>query len=182
MDQLYEFVELLTGHFNNRRQKDELEQAGEHTFPYAEHVNTVCNQKITGLPHHFQGVFLLEESYYTTEQGTHASNHLFLFTQEQDGILLTSYEVPEGYDKASFSYEQLTTVPFDRLKPSVKFTPALYRKKGDAWEGGSVSMFTPALKFTLFERFTQDTLEVSESMELNGKRTFGYDRPILYRR
>ena len=50
------------------------------------------------------------------------------------------------------------------------------------WEGGSVSMFSPVLKFTLFERFSSQCLEVSESMEVNGKKTFGYDEPILYKR
>ena len=50
------------------------------------------------------------------------------------------------------------------------------------WEGGSTSMFTPALKFTLFERFSPEALEVSEQMEMNGRRTFGYDEPILYKR
>lgn len=43
-------------------------------------------------------------------------------------------------------------------------------------------MFSPVLKFTLFERFSNEGLEVSESMEVNGKRTFGYDVPILYHR
>jgi len=50
------------------------------------------------------------------------------------------------------------------------------------WEGGSVSMFSPVLKFTLYERFSQESLEVAETMEVNGKRTFGYDVPIVYRR
>ena len=36
--------------------------------------------------------------------------------------------------------------------------------------------------FKLFERFSDELLEVSEVMEMNGKRTFGYDQPILYRR
>ena len=63
-----------------------------------------------------------------------------------------------------------------------KFTPAVYTCRGGVWEGGSTSMFTPALKFTLFERFSSEGLEVSETMEMNGKRTFGYDVPILYRR
>ena len=43
-------------------------------------------------------------------------------------------------------------------------------------------MFTPVLKFTLFERFSPEALEVSEQMEMNGRRTFGYDEPILYKR
>ena len=45
-------------------------------FPYAEHVNTVCNHKIA----HVEDA--VEESYYTTDGKTHSSNHLFLFTEE----------------------------------------------------------------------------------------------------
>lgn len=43
-------------------------------------------------------------------------------------------------------------------------------------------MFSPVLKFTLWERFSPEVLEVSETMEVNGKKTMGYDRPILYKR
>ena len=101
---------------------------------------------------------------------------------EGEAVKLTSYEMPEGYDKDSFTYQQLKPVAFDALKPSAKFTPALYHERDGVWEGGSESMFSPVLKFTLFERFSSEQLEVSESMEVNGKRTFGYDVPILYRR
>ena len=68
------------------------------------------------------------------------------------------------------------------LRVSEKFTPALYTLRNGVWEGGSVSMFSPVLKFTLYERFSQESLEVAETMEVNGKRTFGYDVPIVYRR
>jgi len=34
----------------------------------------------------------------------------------------------------------------------------------------------------LFERFSEEYLEVSETMEVRGKRTFGYDEPIIYKR
>ena len=40
----------------------------------------------------------------------------------------------------------------------------------------------PVMKFKLWERFSGECLEVSESMEVNGKRTFGYDDPIIYKR
>ena len=43
-------------------------------------------------------------------------------------------------------------------------------------------MFTPTMKFSLFERFSDDALEVVETMEVNGKRVFGFDDPIVYRR
>ena len=90
--------------------------------------------------------------------------------------------LPQGFDKAGFTFETMGEVEFGALQPSRKFTPAVYTCRGGVWEGGSTSMFTPALKFTLFERFSSEMLEVSETMEMNGKRTFGYDVPILYRR
>lgn len=181
MSQLQQFMELLIGNFDNEEQYSELKD-NYSDFPYAEHINTVCNNKIKNLPDDFQGKFLVEESYYTTSKGKHASSHLFLFTEEKDGILLTSYDIPEGYNKNTFNYEELAVVDFQTLKPSSKFTPALYQLKDGIFEGGSVSMFTPVLKFTLFERFSPEWLEVSEIMELNGKRTFGYNVPIIYKR
>ena len=90
--------------------------------------------------------------------------------------------MPEGYTKESFTAEKLGRLEYEKLKPSSKFTPAIYRFKDGVWEGGSVSMFTPVLKFELFERFSEDRFEVSDSMELNGKRTFGFDEPIVYKR
>lgn len=183
MNNLESFTALLSGNFDNAQQYETLRAQGVADFPLARHVNTVCNDKILNLPPDFPGVFLVEESYYTIGETTRASAHLFLFTAENSGeIKLTSYEIPAGYDKSSFTYQALQPVEFAALKASEKFTPALYAWKGDAWEGGSVSMFSPVLKFTLFERFSSDVLEVSEIMEVNGKRTFGYDVPIQYRR
>ena len=182
MDHLRAFVDRLSGRFDNSEQLAALQRQGIADFPYAEHVNTACNDKILGLPADFSGLFLVEESYYTLAGKTNSSSHLFLFTEEGDKIKLTSYEIPEGYNKASFSYQALRAVAYSSLKESEKFTPALYTQKDGVWEGGSVSMFSPVLKFTLFERFSDEMLEVSETMELNGKRTLGYDIPILYKR
>ena len=73
-------------------------------------------------------------------------------------------------------------VEYSDLKRSEKFTPALYQEKDGVWEGGSVSQFTPVMTFRLWERFSETCLEVSESMEVNGKKTFGYDVPVIYKR
>ena len=182
MDVLQQFTQILCGSFDNAAQFREMQEKGEAAFPYARHVNTPCNGKIRGLPQGFEGVFVVEESYYTVNGRTHASPHLFLFTQQGRDVKLTSYELPQGCDKAGFTFETMGEVEFGALQPSRKFTPAVYTCRGGVWEGGSTSMFTPALKFTLFERFSSEVLEVSETMEMNGKRTFGYDVPILYRR
>ena len=183
MRHLDAFLALLCGRFDNARQLEELKQTGGPALPYAEHVNTICNEKIAGLPADFPGKFVLEESYYTTDGRTHASPHLFLFTLEPGGrVKLTSYDMPAPYTKETFRAESLGRLNYADLTPSAKFTPALYEEKDGGWEGGSESMFTPVLKFTLWERFTPEVLIVSESMEMNGKRTFGYDLPLEYRR
>lgn len=182
MNKLNNFLEMITGNFDNSEQYKGMEEAGNEKFPFAKHVNTICNDKINNLPENFKGVFFLEESYYTTAGKTHASPHLFLFTEEVEGIKLTSYEIPEGYSNDSFTYDNLKTVEYSDLKISEKFTPAIYKLKDNVWEGGSISNFSPVVKFTLFERFSEEKLEVSESMEVNGKRTFGFDEPIIYKR
>lgn len=181
MRHLQDFINILSGQFNNVEQYRDMQTQGME-YPFAEHINTVCNDKISGLSEDFSGVFLVEESRYTERGKTHASSHLFLFTEEGETVQLTSYEIPDGYDKSNFTYEQLRTVNYSDLKVSKKFTPAIYQLKNGVWEGGSVSQFSPVLKFTLFERFSEEWLEVSECMEVNGKRTFGYDKPILYKR
>lgn len=182
MSKLNDFIEILEGTFDNFEQFTELQSKGVTNFPFAEHVNTTCNDRIVNLPENFEGIFLVEESYYTYDGKTHATPHLFLFTEENEGIKLTSYEIPAGYSKTTFKYQQLGNIDYSSLKVSEKFTPAIYTLKNDMWEGGSTSMFSPVLKFTLFERFSQEMLEVFESMEMNGKRIFGYNEPIIYKR
>ncbi len=62
MSKLESFMKVLTGHFDNKEQYARMQKAGK-LYPYAEHVNTVCNDKIKNLPADFQGKFLVEESY-----------------------------------------------------------------------------------------------------------------------
>lgn len=95
------FVRLMTGRFDNKEQFTEMKKAGK-MFPYAQHVNTVCNDKIRNMPEDFTGIFIVEESYYETDGKCHASPHLFLITENKDGIMLSSYEIPVGEDKTKF--------------------------------------------------------------------------------
>ena len=39
------FINMMTGHFDNKEQFDMMQEAGK-SYPYAEHVNTICNDKI----------------------------------------------------------------------------------------------------------------------------------------
>ena len=170
MMEIKKFVELMTGEFDNKEQFMEMKEAGK-SFPYAQHINTVCNDKIKNIPEDFNGIFVVEESYYETDGKRHASPHLFLITDSNAGVILSSYEIPAGEDKNTFSYNSMKSVDYSELK-----------ENNGSWEGGSVSQFTPVMIFRLWERFSEACLEVSESMEVNGKRTFGYDVPIIYKR
>lgn len=82
MTKIEEFVKLITGRFDNKEQFDAMKKAGK-TYPYAQHVNTVCNDKIKNLPADFKGMFIVEESYYENEGKRHASPHLFLITEKE---------------------------------------------------------------------------------------------------
>ena len=47
-------MKLITGYFNNKEQFEEMQKAGK-IYPYAEHVNTVCNDKIKNSSSGFSG-------------------------------------------------------------------------------------------------------------------------------
>ena len=144
MSKLDDFMRLLCGEFDNREQFEAKQGAGE-TFPLAHHVNTACDDKILGLPDDFAGTFMVEESYYEVDGRKSASPHLFLFTEEKDGVLLTSYDTPEGNDKRTFSYATMVPADFSSLRESGKFTPALYREHDGVWEGSpSTSWRSPS--------------------------------------
>ena len=63
MMKLDNFVGMMTGHFDNKDKFNQMQAEGK-TYPYAEHVNTICNDKINNLPEDFKGKFVVEESYY----------------------------------------------------------------------------------------------------------------------
>ena len=92
MMKLDNFIGMMTGHFDNKEQFNMMQVTGK-IYPYAKHVNTVCNDKINNIPQDFNGKFVVEESYYETNGNRHASPHLFLITENEDGILLSSYEM-----------------------------------------------------------------------------------------
>lgn len=182
MSRLDEFLRLLCGRFDNTRQLEELRRSGAPPCRWQSMSTPCATTRLTASPR-FCGMHLCwRRSYYTTEGKTHASPHLFLFTEEGEAVKLTSYQLPKAADGGAATYETLPPLKWEDLEISEKFTPALYTLHDGVWEGGSVSMFSPVLKFTLYERFSQESLEVAETMEVNGKRTFGYDVPIVYRR
>lgn len=76
MMKLDNFIGMMTGYFDNKEQFNMMQATGK-IYPYAKHVNTVCNDKINNIPHSFNGKFVVEESYYETNGNRH---HLRTFS------------------------------------------------------------------------------------------------------
>lgn len=184
MNTLERFIKYLCGDFNNEEQLIKEKELGKDAFPKAAHINRVCNEKIKNLPEDFHGYFVIEESYYEIGGRKNILPHLFLFNLNEEGkVVLTSYELPEGTKKEDFRSDNPDLViDYNALVYSEKFTPMIYEEVGQAFEGKSVSNFGNGLIFTLQERTSEEGLEVSEIFERNGKKTFGFDKPIIYKR
>ncbi len=105
MMKLDNFINMMTGHFNNKEQFDNMQREGK-TYPYAEHINTICNEKILNLLKLLM-VNLLKKATMRQMVNAMLPPHLFLITEKEDGIVLYSYEIPEGEDKSTFSYDSL---------------------------------------------------------------------------
>lgn len=184
MKKLELFITKLCGKFNNDEQIKEEIKTNNISHPKALHINGICNDKIVNLPKDFEGYFIIEESYY--EQGNFKNTlpHLFLFTlTENNEIMLTSYEIPKHISKEDFKNDNLNLIlNYDELEISKKFTPMVYKEKGEAFIGESISHFTPDTTFKLKETIENDIMYVSEVFEKNGKITFGFVDPIIYKK
>lgn len=181
---LEKFINNLCGQFNNDNQISDEMSKGNVAHPQAKHINCICNNKISNIPADFNGYFVLEESYYVQGNFKNIMPHLFLFTvNEENKIVLTSYEVPKNIDKKDFtnSNDNLS-MDYNELIISEKFTPMVYEEKDDIFYGESESNFSPEITFTLKETIKEDTLYVSEVMRRNGKITFGFTDPIIYKK
>ena len=92
MTKIEEFVKLITGRFDNKEQFDAMKKAGK-TYPYAQHVNTVCNDKIKNLPADFKGIFVgqfpVAEWHDRLGGGTQADSIM-------DRIVHNAYEIPSS--------------------------------------------------------------------------------------
>lgn len=176
------FLKYLCGNFDNKKQIEKETKNGKVVHPNAKHITNICNDKIKNIPQDFAGYFVLEESYYEQNGRNTITPHLFLFTEnDENKIVLTSYEIPKEISKEDFKYSNNNIIiDYTKLEISEKFTPMVYEFVNNGFEGKSVNKLTPELTFTLTERTEKDTLYVSEVFEKNGKITFGFPEPIIY--
>lgn len=156
MDVLQQFTQILCGSFDNAAQFREMQEKGEAAFPYARHVNTPCNGKIRGLPQGFEGVFVVEESYYTVNGRTHASPHLFLFTQQgRDVKLMPLTSCRRAVTKRALPLRRWARWSSAPCSPRGNLRQPCTPAAAVCGRAGSTSMFTPGAEIYAVRAFFQ---------------------------
>lgn len=178
---LNEVVTILTGEFDNQEQFDAMSADEQAKFPFARHKNHVINDKINHLPSDNSVFYILEESYYTVAGRDRFKSDIYVVSVNSNGkVQLTSSVIPK--ESTNCKYEEFTTIDYDDIAISDKFVPIEYTEKDHVYSGHSESMFTPTTKFVLDQKLSKDELIILEEMYRDGKRIFGFDAPICYKR
>ncbi|MEG0129686.1 hypothetical protein [Clostridium sp.] len=181
------FKEIIVGHFSNLNQVEQEGASGNIIHPMAKHINGICNHKIYNLPDDFNGIFVIEESYYTylDKDLSTSMPHLFLFEETESGhVKLTSYDIPDYVNREFFTNDNNDLfIDYNELKVSSKFNPMTYEyieEKG--FYGRSLSNFSPTTTFLLDETLSMDKFEVTEILKKGDRVLIGFDSPIIYNR
>lgn len=187
MSQFELFKKVISGKFNNLEQIEKEKKEGKIVHPIAKHINGICNDKIKNLPENFEGIFVIQESYYTSldTNRTNALPHLFLFEETNDGkVKLISYEIPKDIKKQDFtnSNEDLV-MDYNELEVSEKFTPMIYDYiESVGFKGRSFSHFSADTTFLLEQTLSENKLEVNEVLKKGDRILVGFESPIMYDR
>ncbi len=185
MEKLNRFMSYLKGSFNNDNQlKEEKASTGEVRTPMAKHIIGVCNDKIKNLPDGFEGYFTIDETYYNHGEKKTALHHLFLYTlNEENDVVLTSYELPSDVDYNDFiNANENLIMDYNKLELSKKFTPITFEEKDGYFLAESESDFSPEVVFTAIEKVYDGKMYVTEIFRKNGVIVSGSEEPIVYDR
>jgi hypothetical protein len=182
------FKKYLVGNFDNAKQIKSEKMAGKQIHPYARHVNRVFDPKIKNIPPDFQGVFILEESYYVQPNQSDTLIKPYLFKIEpldNQSVKLYSMALPAHLDKKTIrNNNPQLSFDFNDLQVSPTFSSgAVYTlKAGDVFYTKTTVQLSSEMRFTLEEYLSKNLLSVMELTEKNGERLTPYDTPILYDR
>ena len=179
-----EIIRMLSGIFTNEEQIRKEDMEGKRVHPPAEHIITPCGHMISNIPEGLRNGFVIEESYF--DLGDRVIDKHYLFLYEEAGartVRLTSFNLPENIEFGKFigSNDSLR-MDFRDLKVSPRFEPLLLNKNNGEYFGENVSSFGPGKIFRFSLRVSEEGFEVKELLEADGKKSAGYDTPVVYKR
>ena len=179
------YLSYLTGDFDNRAQIAAQLKGGKQIHPYAKHITRIVQDRVKNVPAGYNGVFVLEESYYKyLDKDTIVKPYIFRFEKGSTGeVILHSVAIPASIDKATFRNSNPNwTLNFEDLRDSPTFKPAAYQKTKRGFYLKNPIELGNGLRFTLEETIGKGFLEVMELTEKDGKSLTPYTTPLEYKK
>ncbi len=179
------YLSYLTGDFDNRAQVETELKMGKQIHPYAKHVTRIIQNRVKNVPTDYNGVFVLEESYYKyPDKDTLTKPYIFRFEKSPKGeVILHSVAIPAAINKATFRNSNPDwTLDFNDLKDSPTFKPATYQRTKRGFYLKNPIELGNGMRFTLKETIGKGFLEVMELTEKDGKSLTPYDTPLQYKK
>ncbi len=181
---LQRFTEILCGTLDNMAQIEAEKKEGTQVHPYAKHVTDICDHIVVNRPKNHEGIYVLEESYYTYP-GKETEIKPLIFYLRSDGksrVFLESIKAPH-LDQASITnankdlildYNKLVASPFGIAEYALQVT--------DEFTVNHIGIVGEGITFQLTETLSDDCLSVMEIVRKDGIKLTPYDTPIEYRR
>lgn len=179
------FKEILCGDLDNREQVKNERSRGRQVHPYAKHITRVCDHMIRNRPSDHEGMYILEESYYSYPGQDMQIKPLFFYVKERgDTILLHSVAVPERLDPAEvinantdlyFDFEELHIKESFGAAEYVMVENIFFTVNHPCDFGGGIT-------FRLVETLHKDGLSVMEITKKDGVMITPYDTPLQYKK
>lgn len=179
------FKKILIGTFDNQEQVDMEIAKGEQLHPLAKHITDLLDPKISNIPKDFNGIFILEESYYHHVDESYQIKPLF-FKITPSGpldIFLESIQAPDTFTPEEMvNSNEALKFDYNELHAKELFGKALYENQGDHFLVDHHCDFGEGLHFQLTEKLMFHELQVMEKLSSNGTCITDYNTPIIYKR
>ncbi len=182
---LKRFTDILCGTLDNKAQIEAEKKAGEQVHPYAKHVTDLFSHRVLNRPKKHEGIYVLEESYYTYP-GEETSIKPLLFYLRSDGkrkVFLQSVQIPERFNLEDatnaneafvLDYNELSIRPFGIAEYALMET--------DEFTTNHIGVVGQGITFQLTETLSGHQLSVMEILRKDGVNLTPYDTPIIYKK
>jgi len=180
---LKRFTDILCGTLDNMAQVEAERKSGKQIHPYAKHVTEVFSHRVLNRPKEHEGIYVLEESYYTYP-GKETDLKPLLFYLRSDGkskVFLQSVQIPDNFT-AEEATNANTNFIVDYNDLSIRrFGIAEYTlMETDQFTVNHIGIIGPEMTFQLTETLSDGHLSVMEIVRKDGVTLTPYDTPIDY--
>ncbi|KAA1244926.1 hypothetical protein [Aquimarina sp. RZ0] len=180
---LEKFKKILCGTLDNQAQIDKERAEGQQIHPYAKHVTNICDHKIINRPKGHEGIYILEESYYTYPDKEMEIKPLLFYLRSEGTykVLLQSMRLPPHInpvdvvnhnDNLVLDYNKLITSPFGIAEYTLQVT--------GQFTVNHIGIISPGITFQLTETLSEGHLSVLEILRKDGVKLTPYETPIDY--